>query len=99
MEKLTGSEREKKEAVIKSTLGSLFLGEASYPQMRRVHSTYTQEPFTAGSDTVGVSRLVAFTLFVTLTIPLRRCHRCLASFFPSSFPHMSRNERKQNSTL
>ena len=56
MEKLTGSEREKKEAIINSTLGSLFLGEASCPQMRRVHSTYAQERFTAGSDTVGVSR-------------------------------------------
>jgi len=55
MEKLTGSEREKKEAIIKSTLGSLFLGEAPYPQMRRVHRTYTQERFTAGSDTVSVS--------------------------------------------
>lgn len=55
VEVLTGSERQKKEKVVKMTLGSIFTGKASYSWMRHVHGTYVQDSFAAGSDTVGIS--------------------------------------------
>jgi hypothetical protein len=39
IEHLTGTERQRKEEIIKIALGSTFLGEASYPWMKHLHGT------------------------------------------------------------